>query len=118
MLLEGLRVIKARSRKATSIQIVAQMDELFGIDAQARQEGLSQSDRQVLRFEKSKPLLEQIKVAIQAARTDALSLRIQAVECSFGEFRSHRFVCGVRATPPTGRRAAADRFPPLLRPDR
>jgi hypothetical protein len=58
-----LRGIKARSRKATSIQIVAQMDELFGIDAQARQEGLSQSDRHVLRFQKSKPLLEQIKVA-------------------------------------------------------
>ena len=42
----------------TSIQIVAQMDELFGIDAQARQEGLSQIDRHVLRLEKSKPLLE------------------------------------------------------------
>jgi hypothetical protein len=55
----------------TSIQIVAQMDELFAIDAQARQEGLSQIDRHVLRLEKSKPLLEQIKAAIQAARTDA-----------------------------------------------
>ena len=36
------------------------MDELFAIDAQARQEGLSQSDRHVLRLEKSRPLLEQI----------------------------------------------------------
>src|ERR1700732_5296797 len=48
------------------------MDELFGIDARARQEGLSQIDRHVLRLEKSKPLLEQIKAAIQAARTGTL----------------------------------------------
>jgi hypothetical protein len=52
-----------------SIQIVAQMDELFGIDGQARQEGLSQIEHHVLRLGKSKPLLEQIKAAIQAART-------------------------------------------------
>jgi transposase len=56
----------------TSIQIVAQMDELFAIGAQARQEALSQSDRHVLRLEKSKPLLEQIKTSIQRARIGAL----------------------------------------------
>ena len=44
-----------------AIGIVAQIDELFAIDAQAREQGLSQEDRQVLRVEKSKPLLEQIK---------------------------------------------------------
>jgi transposase len=59
------------------------MDELFGIDAQARQEGLSQSDRHVLRFQKSKPLLEQIKVAIQAARTDALPKSALVKACDY-----------------------------------
>jgi hypothetical protein len=48
------------------------MDEFFGIDAMARQEGLSQIDRHVLRLDKSKPLLERIKTAIQAARIGAL----------------------------------------------
>jgi Transposase IS66 family/Recombinase len=60
-------------KDTTSIQIVAQMDELFGIDAQARQEGLSQIDRHGLRLDKSKPLLEEIKTSIQAARTGALA---------------------------------------------
>jgi transposase len=63
---------KLNPKDTTSIQFVAQMDELFGIDAQARREGLSQSDRQVLRIQVSQPLLEQIKAAIQSARTEAL----------------------------------------------
>jgi hypothetical protein len=37
---------------------------------QTRQEGLSQIDRHVLRLDKRKPMLEQIKASIQAARTD------------------------------------------------
>jgi hypothetical protein len=40
----------------SAVRIVAQMDELFAIDAQARQERLSQEDRQLLRLEKFKPL--------------------------------------------------------------
>jgi hypothetical protein len=48
------------------------MDELFAIDAQARQGGLNQIDRHVLRLDKSKPLLEEIKTSIQAARTGTL----------------------------------------------
>ena len=59
------------------------MDELFAIDAQARQEGLSQIDRHVLRLEKSKPLLEQIKAAIQAARTGALPKSALAKACDY-----------------------------------
>ena len=50
--------VKLNPKDTTSIQIVAQMDELFAIDAQAHHEGLSQIDRHVLRLEKSKPLLE------------------------------------------------------------
>ena len=40
----------------SAVRIVAQMDGLFAIDAQARQERLSQEDRQLLRLEKFKPL--------------------------------------------------------------
>jgi transposase len=59
------------------------MDELFGIDAQARQEGLSQIDRHVLRLDKSTPLLEEIKTSIQAARTGALPKSALAKACDY-----------------------------------
>jgi hypothetical protein len=52
--------VKLNPKDTTSIQIVAQMDELFEIDAQARQEGLSLIDRHVLRLQKSKPLPDTI----------------------------------------------------------
>jgi hypothetical protein len=41
-------------------------------DEKARKENLNPSDRHLLRVEKAKPLLEQIKTAIQVARGDAL----------------------------------------------
>ena len=63
--------------------IVAQIDELFAIDAQAREQGLTKQDRQVLRLEKSKPLLEQIKTQIQAARSDALPKSVLAKACNY-----------------------------------
>jgi transposase len=75
--------VKLNPKDTTSIQIVAQMDELFAIDAQARHEGLSQIDRHVLRLEKSKPLLEQIKASIQAARIGALPQSALAKACDY-----------------------------------
>ena len=64
--------VKLNPTDQTSIRIVAQMDELFAIDAQARQKDLSPMERHVLRLEKAKPLLEQINTGIQAARAGAL----------------------------------------------
>jgi transposase len=75
--------VKLNPKNTTSIQIVAQMDEFFGVDAQARQEGLSQIDRHVLRLDKSKPLLEEIKTSIQAARTGALPKSALAKACDY-----------------------------------
>ena len=75
--------VKLNPKDTTSIQIVAEMDELFAIDAQARHEGLSQIDRHVLRLEKSKPLLEQIKASIQAARIGALPKSALAKACDY-----------------------------------
>jgi transposase len=59
---------------------VAQINELFALDGH---EGLSQIDRQKVRLEKSKPLLEQIKKAIQAARTNALPKSTLAKACDY-----------------------------------
>jgi hypothetical protein len=53
------------------------MDELFAIDAQARQKDLSLVDRHILRLEKAKPLLEQINTGIPGS-----TCRCIAPECS------------------------------------
>jgi hypothetical protein len=59
------------------------MDELFAIDGRAREQGLTQHDRQVLRLEKAGPMLEQIKAAIVAARIDALPKSPLAKACNY-----------------------------------
>ena len=59
------------------------MNELFAIDEKARKENLNPSDRHLLRLEKAKPLLEQIKTAIQAARGDALPKSALAKACNY-----------------------------------
>jgi transposase len=75
--------VKLNPKDQTSIRIVAQMDDLFAIDAQARHEGLSPTDRHGVRLEKTKPLLEQIKAAIQGARVGALPKSALAKACDY-----------------------------------
>jgi len=65
------------------VRIVAQIDELFAIDAQAPKQAIGQQDRQLLRLEKSKPLLEEIKTQIQTARSDALPKGVLAKACNY-----------------------------------
>ncbi len=75
--------VKLNPKDQTSIRIVVQMNELFAIDAQARDEDLSQMDRHLLRMEKSKPLLDQIKTTIEASRADALPKSALAKACNY-----------------------------------
>src|SRR5215469_8391312 len=75
--------VKLNPKDQTSIRIVAQIDELFAIDEKARKENLTPSDRHALRLEKAKPLLEQIKAAVQAARIDALPKSALAKACNY-----------------------------------
>jgi transposase len=77
------QAVELNPKDQSAIGIVAQIDELFGIDAQARDQGLSQEQRQLLRLEKSKPLLEQIKTQIQTARSDALPKSVLAKACNY-----------------------------------
>jgi transposase len=77
------QAVELNPKDQSAIGIVAQIDELFGIDAQARDQGLSQEERQLLRLEKSKPLLEQIKTQIQTARSDALPKSVLAKACNY-----------------------------------
>ena len=52
--------------------IVVLIDELFGIDAEARTQGLGTAERDVLRQERSRPLLSKIRAAVEVARDSAL----------------------------------------------
>jgi transposase len=52
--------------------IVRRMDELFGIDAEARAQNLDHAARHALRLERAKPLLDLLKPQIEAAGAQAL----------------------------------------------
>src|SRR5258705_1047746 len=77
------QAVELNPKDQDALRIVAQMDELFAIDAQARKQGLSPQDRELLRLEQSKPLLEQIKSQIQRARSDALPKSVLAKACNY-----------------------------------
>jgi len=77
------QAVELNPQDQSAVGIVAQMDEPFEFDAQAREQALSQEDRQLLRLEKSKPLLDEIKTQIQAARSCALPKSVLAKACNY-----------------------------------
>ena len=77
------QAVELNPQDQRAIRIVAQMDELFEIDEKAREEALSREDRHTLRLEKSKALLGEIKIQIQAARSGALPKSVLAKACHY-----------------------------------
>lgn len=63
--------------------IVALIDELFAIDAEARRQALSLAARDALRQQQSRPLLGVIQKQIEAARTTALPGCALAKACNY-----------------------------------
>ena len=63
--------------------IVARIDELFAIDAEARRQALSLEARDALRQEHSRPLLDGIRKQIEAARSAALPGGALAKACNY-----------------------------------
>src|SRR5271165_5213597 len=63
--------------------IVARIDELFAIDAEARRQALSLEARHTLRQEQSRPLLDGIRKQIEAARSSALPAGALAKACNY-----------------------------------
>ena len=57
---------------ATATRIVGLIDDLCGIDAQAREWNLDHAARQALRLEQAKPLVEIIRGEVEAARDASL----------------------------------------------
>jgi transposase len=62
--------------------IVARIDELFAIDAGARSQALSLEARHALRQQQSRPLLDEIRKQIEAARSAALPGGALAKACN------------------------------------
>lgn len=64
--------VKLNPDDAVATRIVKLIDELFGIDAMAREEKLDRAARHVLRLERAQPLLEIIRGEVEAARDASL----------------------------------------------
>src|SRR5260370_34731288 len=59
------------------------MDQLFRVDRVARERGLTLEARQALRNEESKPILERIKVSIEATRLGGLPQSARTKACEY-----------------------------------
>jgi hypothetical protein len=57
---------------AAATRIVRLIDDLFGIDAQAREQNLDHAARQALRLERAKPLVEIIRGEVETTRDASL----------------------------------------------
>ena len=64
--------VKLSPKDAVAVGLVARIDELFAIDAEAREQGFDLAARQTLRRERAGPLLDRLRKEIEAARAEAL----------------------------------------------
>ncbi|MGA7907587.1 MAG: IS66 family transposase [Candidatus Sulfotelmatobacter sp.] len=64
--------VQLNPRDPVATPIVARMDELFAVDAEARRRLIGPTGRHALRQEKAKPLLDDIRRKIEAAQSIAL----------------------------------------------
>lgn len=64
--------LKLSPEDRVAAQLVARINELFAIDAQARDAGMSHEQRHVLRGERSRPLLDVMKKEREAAQAAVL----------------------------------------------
>jgi transposase len=67
-----VNAVKVNRADAVAADIITRIDELFGIDAQARAQGLDHAARHQLRLEQAVPLLDALRPRIEAARAQAL----------------------------------------------
>ena len=76
-------------RDPVATPIVARMDELFAVDAEARRRALNVVARHVRRQERAKPLVDEIRSKIEAAHSVALpsSALSKACQCALTLWR-------------------------------
>jgi transposase len=75
--------VQLNPRDPVATPIVAQMDELFGVDAEARRKALSITARHGRRQERAKPLLDDIRSKIEAAQSIALPSSALSKACQY-----------------------------------
>jgi transposase len=64
--------LKLSPEDKTAARLIARIDELFAIDAEARRAGMDETARHALRQQRSRPLLDVIREELEAARKSAL----------------------------------------------
>ena len=75
--------VKLNKQDAASIRAVELMDELFAIDAQARDEKMDHAGRHALRHEKAPPLLDEIRTHILEMSKTVLPKSAAGQACSY-----------------------------------
>ena len=67
-----VEMLKLHPEDRTATRIVAGIDKLFAVDAEARSAHLDHTARHILRLERAQPLLAELKLQIEAAQAQAL----------------------------------------------
>ena len=75
--------VQLNPRDPVATPIVARIDELFSVDAEARRKALSVAARHVRRQETAKPLLDDIRSKIDAAQSVALPSSALSKACQY-----------------------------------
>ena len=75
--------VQLNPRDPVATPIVAQMDELFAVDAEARRKALTTAERHIRRQETAKPLLDDIRSKIEAAQSAALPSSALSKACQY-----------------------------------
>jgi transposase len=78
-----LRAVQLNPRDPVATPIVAQMNELFAVDAEARRKTLTTAARYIRRQERAKPLLDEIRGRIEAAESMALPSSALSKACHY-----------------------------------
>lgn len=76
-------VVQLNPRDPVATPIVARMDELFAVDAEARSKTLTTATRDIRRQERAKPLLDDIRRKIEAAQSIALPSSTLSKACQY-----------------------------------
>jgi transposase len=75
--------VQLNPRDPFATPIVARMDELFAVDAEARRKGLDVAARHLRRQERTRPLLDVIRSKIEAAQSVALPSSVLSKACHY-----------------------------------
>jgi len=86
-------VAKLNPGDPVATSIVAKINALFAVDAEAREQGLSVEARHQLRQQKAPTLLEKIKAAIEAAKPGALPGGALENACEYAIGNWPRLIC-------------------------